>query len=230
LGPGKLALASAVAVVLAAAAPAARAQEFLDRGTFVVERNGVEIAREDFAIRRAGGGGVLAVASIHYRDRDLRPALDLSADLQPLSYQLDVSVAGRVTERVSAQFGRGRVAARVATQQREVLREFPAASGVAVLDQDAFHQFYFIPRGAAGASRRLQLFLPRVPAIVGADVRRLGPDTVRVAERPVPADRFVLRLDDGEAREFWFTPSGDLVRVAVPSSGIVATRTALPPR
>jgi hypothetical protein len=31
-------------------------------------------------------------------------------------------------------------------------------------------------------------------------------------------------------REFWFTPSGDLLRVAIPAREVVATRTALPPR
>ena len=222
-----------VAALAAAAAPApAPAQEFLDRGTFVIERGGVEVGREEFAIRRAAGsaGGLLAVATVSFRDREHRPALDLTGDLQPLSYQADVSVAGRVVERASAQFGRGRVAARVATQQREILREFPTTAGVAVLDPEAFHQLYFIPRAAAGETRRLVLLQPRVPALVEAVVRRVGPDTVRVADRPVAADKFVLSFPDGETREFWFTSTGDLLRVAIPRSELVATRTTLPPR
>jgi len=220
------------AALAAAAATRVPAQEFLDRGTFVIERGGIEVGREEFAIRRAGGsaGGLLAVATVRFRDRELRPALDLSGDLQPLSYQADVSLAGRVVERASAQFGRGRVAARLATQQREVLREFPTTAGVAVLDPEAFHQLYFIPRAAAGETRRLVLLQPRVPALVEAEVRRVGPDTVRVADRPIEADRFVLTFAGGETREFWFTRTGDLLRVAVPGSDLVATRTALPPR
>lgn len=225
--------AALAALALGGPAPTA-AQEVLDRGTFVIQRAGNEVGREDFAIRRAtgrrGAGGILAVATVRYLDRELRPALELTGDLQPLSYQLDVSAGGRVVERYSAQFGRGRVAARVASQRRELLREFPAGAGVAVLDDDAFHQFYFVPRAAAGEPRTVRLLLPRTPALVSAQVRRIGPDTVTVAGHPVAADRFALQLEGGGTREFWFTTSGDLLQVAIPASEIVATRAALPPR
>ena len=227
-------LAAALGVAVLAAVRSATAQEFLDRGTFLIERAGNEVGREDFAIRRAqsgaGGAGILAVATVHYRDRDLRPALELSGDLRPLSYQLDASTAGRVVERLSVQFGRGRVSVRLASQQREVLREFPPAPGVAVLDDDVFHQFYFLPRAASGGVLPLRVFLPRVPGIVDGAVRRVGPDTVLVGGRELPADHFVLLLEGGEERDFWFTATGDLLRVTVPSREIVATRSALPPR
>jgi hypothetical protein len=227
-------LAAAVVVALVAAATPAAAQEFLDRGTFLIQRAGNEVGREDFAIRRAaarsGTSGILAVATVHYRDRELRPALDLTGDLQPVGYQLDVSSSGRVVERLSVQFGRGRIGVRLASQQREVLREFPAAAGITVLDDDAFHQFYFLPRAAAGGTLRLQLLLPQSPAIVGGAVRRVGADTVTVGGHTLPADHFALLLDTGEERAFWFTASGDLLRVAIPSREIVATRIALPPR
>jgi hypothetical protein len=227
-------LAAALGVAVLAAVRSAPAQEFLDRGTFLIERAGNEVGREDFAIRRAqaraGSGTILAVATVHYRDRDLRPALDLSGDLRPAGYQLDVSAAGRVVERLSVQFGRGRISVRLASQQREVLREFPPAPGIAVLDDDVFHQFYFLPRAAAGGVLPLRLLLPRTPGIVNASVHRAGEDTVVVGGRKLPADHFVLVLEGGEERDFWFTAAGDLLRVTVPSREIVATRTALPPR
>lgn len=229
----RLAAALGVAVLAAVAARPAPAQEVLDRGTFLIERAGNEVGREDFAIRRAperaGAGSILAVATVHYRDRELRPALDLSGDLKPVGYQLDVSSAGRVVERLSIQFGRGRISVRLASQQREVLREFPASPGLAVLDDDVFHQFYFLPRPASGGALPLRLLLPRTPAIVGGSVRRIGDDTVTVGGRGLPADHFAILLDTGEQRDFWFTASGDLLRVAIPSREIVATRTALPP-
>jgi len=225
-------LAAALGFAVAAAARPAPAQEFLDRGTFLIERAGNEVGREEFAIRsaRAGAGGILAVATVHYRDRELRSALDLTGDLQPVGYQLDVSSAGRVVERLSIQFGRGRIAVRLASQQREGLREFPAEPRIAVLDDDIFHQFYFLPRAAAGGVLALRFLQPRSPAVVGGTVRRVGPDTVSVGGRTLPADHFALLLDTGEERDFWFTAAGDLLRVAIPSREIVATRTALPPR
>lgn len=227
-------VAAALGLALVAVARPAPAQEFLDRGTFLIERAGNEVGREDFAIRRVpartGTGGILAVATVHYRDRELRPALDLTGDLQSVSYQLDVSSAGRVVERLSVQFGRGRIGVRLAGQQREVLREFPTAPRIAVLDDDVFHQFYFLPRAASGGVVSLRLLLPRAPTIVGGAVRRVGADTVSVGGRRLPADHFALLLDTGEERDFWFTASGDLLRVAIPSREIVASRTALPPR
>ncbi len=222
--------AAALLLALAPAAPA-RAQEFLDRGTFVIERAGNEVGREDFAIRRstgAAGAGILAVATVHYRDRDLRPALELTGGLTPVSYQVDVSVGGRVSERFSAQFARGRIAARLATQQREELREFPVPSAVAVLDDDAFHQYYFLPRAAGGGTRTVQLLRPRGPSLVVGEVTRIGPDTVTVNARTLPADRYSLRIGSAEERLFWFTADGDLLRVAEPSRDLVATRTAIP--
>ena len=158
-------LAAALGFAVAAAARPAPAQEFLDRGTFLIERAGNEVGREEFAIRsaRAGAGGILAVATVHYRDRELRPALDLTGDLQPVGYQLDVSSAGRVVERLSIQFGRGRIAVRLASQQREGLREFPAEPRIAVLDDDIFHQFYFLPRAAAGGVLALRQPTPSRP-------------------------------------------------------------------
>jgi hypothetical protein len=226
-------IAGALALALAADAPRARAQEFLDRGTFVIERGGNEVGREDFAIRRSTGrgtaGGILAVATVHYRDRDLRPALELSGDLTPISYQVDVSAGGRVVERFSAQFARGRIAARLATQQREVLQEFPVPAAVAVLDDDAFHQYYFLPRAAAGGSRIVRLLRPRGPALADGEVRRIGPDTVTVGSRTLSADRYVLRIGDSDERYFWFTADGDLLRVAEPAREVVATRTSPPP-
>lgn len=224
--------AARVLLLALAAAPSARAQEFLDRGTFVIERGGNETGREDFAIRRstggAGGGGILAVATVHYRDRDLRPALELSGGLMPISYQVDVSVGGRVTERFSAQFARGRIAARVATQQRESLQEFPVPAAVAILDDDVFHQYYFLPRAAGGGTRSVRLMRPRGPTLVDAEVRRVGPDTVSIGSRTLAADRYALRIGAEDERLFWFTADGDLLRVAEPAREIVATRTAIP--
>jgi len=226
-------LAGAFLLALAGGARPARAQDFLDRGTFVIERGGNEVGREDFAIRRSAGrgvaGGILAVATVHYRDRDIRPALELGGDLAPLSYQVDISTGGRVVERFSAQFAPGRIAARLTTQRREVLQEFPAPTAVAVLDDDAFHQYYFLPRGAAGGSRALRLLRPRGPTLVDGEVRRVGPDTVTIGARSIPADRYALRIGGEDERLFWFTAEGDLLRVAEPAREVVATRTALPP-
>ena len=215
------------------AAPPAARQAFLDQGTFVIARDGDEIGREEFAIRPTAGGrgegGVLAVATVRYRDRELRAALELTRDRVPVSYQLDVTAAGRLVERITGQFGRDRFSERVVTPAREVAREFPAPPGAVVLDDDVFDQFYFLPH-AAGAPARITVVRPRQDTLVTADVQPLGPDTVLVGTRRVPADHYAVILPGNDRREVWFSPAGDLLKVAVPAAAITATRLALPPR
>jgi len=212
------------------ARPPAGQQAFLDQGTFVVTRDGDEIGREEFAIRpTAGEGGVLAVATVRYRDRELRAALELTRDQVPVSYQLDVTTAGRLVERITGQAGRGRFSERVVTPAREVAREFPVPPGAVVLDDDVFDQFYFLPH-AAGAPARIAVVRPRQDTLVTADLQLLGPDTVLVGTRRIPADHWAVTLPGNDRREVWFSSAGDLLEVAVPAAAITATRLALTPR
>jgi hypothetical protein len=46
----------------------------------------------------------------------------------------------------------------------------------------------------------------------------------------VPAERYSLTMEHGDAREFWFSTSGDLLKVSIPSRSLSATRSRLPPR
>lgn len=221
----------ALAALLAALPGASPlAQGFLDQGVLVITRDGAEIGREEYAIRpTAGHPGLLAVATDEYRDREARVALELSDDHVPVTYQVDVSVAGRVVERLSGQLGRGRFAVRLANQQGETVREFPVPGGIAVLDDDGFDQYVFLPRPTTGASLPVSLLVPRATRIVAASIRGVGPDSVHIGSREVPALHYTLTLPGGETREFWCSPAGDLLQVAIPSRTIVATRVALPP-
>lgn len=210
------------------------AQTFLDQGVFLITRAGAEIGREEFAIRatpgQQGHGGVLAVATVRYRDRELKTALELSTDHVPISYQLDITTSGRLAERLAGQFGRGRFSVRVVTQRGELAREFPVPPGAVVLDDDAFAQYYFIPRADNAAPEQVMLLRPRQTTVVAAEVRSLGPDSVIVGDHGVATQHYVMTLPGGDRRELWFTPAGDLVKVALPASSIVATRLSLPAR
>jgi hypothetical protein len=224
----------AVAALAALAPAAASAQEFLDQGVFLISRDGAEIGREEFAIQatpgRQGRPGVLAVATDHYRERDVRAALELTNDHIPVSYQVDVAVAGRVTERLSGQLARGRFAVRLVTQAGEVVREFPVPAGVVVLDDDGLDQFYFFPRPTESTSQPVSILRPRERRVVTGEVRTLGTDTVVVGTRGVTARHYGLTFPGGDAREFWFSPSGSLLKVAIPARALVALRSSLPIR
>jgi hypothetical protein len=228
-------LALAVATALTFAAPATGvAQAVLDQGVFVISRDGAEIGREEFAIHatpgRQGRPGVLAVATDRYREREIRAALDLTNDHVPVSYQVDVTVAGRLTERLSGQLGRGRFAVRNVTPAGEFVRELAVPVGVVVLDDNGFNQFYFLPRPGADATRPVSVLRPREGRVVAGEVRAMGMDTVMVGTRGVPAEHYALTLPGSDPREFWFSPSGSLLKVAIPARSIVAIRSSLPTR
>ncbi len=210
-----------------------RQQGFLDQGVLVIARAGTEVGREEFALRPVAGsrgeGGVLAVATVHYRDRELRAALELSGDHSPASYQLDVTTAGRLSQRLTGQFGRGRFSVRLVNPSGEVAREFPVPHMSVVLDDDIFDQVYFLPRPDA-APVRISVVRPRQTTLVAAEVRNLGPDTVSVAGTGLPAQHYVVVLPGDDRREFWLSPAGNLLKVAVPGSGITATRLSPPGR
>jgi hypothetical protein len=224
----------AVAAAVTFAPGTAAGQEVLDQGVFLIARDSAEVGREEFAIRatpgRQGRPGVLAVATDRYREREARSALELTNEHIPLSYQVDVTLAGGSTERLSGQLGRGRFAIRLVHQAGEVVREFPVPADVVVLDDDGFVQFYFLPRPVADSTRPVSVLRPREARLIAGEVRAMGVDTLTVGTRRVPADHYALALPGGDAREFWFTPSGSLLKVAIPARSIVAVRSSLPAR
>jgi len=219
---------AAAALLLALPAAAPLAQGFLDQGVLLLSRDGTVIGREEYAVRNtAGHPGLLAVATDTYHEREARVALELSEDRVPVTYQVDVTVAGRVVERLSGQLGRGRFAVRLATVQGETVHEFPVPQHLVVLDDDGFVEYLFLPRPVSGASLPVNLLVPRATRVVEATVRGLGPDSVRIDGREAPASHYSLVLPGGETREFWCSPAGELLQVAIPARTIVATRAAL---
>ncbi len=226
---------AALAAACAAAAPApAAAQTFLDQGTFAIARDGAEIGREEFAIRttaaRRGRQGMLAVATDTYADREARAALELTPEGLPASYEVDVTAAGRVVERLSGQLGHGRFAIRRITAGREAAHEFPVPPSFEILDEYGFDQYAFLPRPSSGTTQSVALLLPREPRVIEGVVRPLGPDTVTIAGHGAAADHYSLTLASGEVQEFWVSPGGDLLMVALPARALTATRVSLPRR
>lgn len=212
----------------------AAAQDFLDRGTLVIARGGAEVAREEFAVRTAGGrpgqSGLLAVSTVRSRDREIQAALELDADHVPISFQETTTSAGRAVQRVTAQLSGIRFSARMTGRDGEVAREFPVRPPVALLSSEAFSQFAYVPRATAGTPRRITVILTDDPRALAGDVEALGPDTVVTAGRSLPAQHFVLRVPGLEDYHFWLSPDGDLLKVAVPGRDLVVTRSEPPGR
>lgn len=227
-----LRLAATATLALASTAPLG-AQEFLDAGTFLVQRGGTETGREEFAIRPTAGrqgGTVLLVSTTRLPAREVQQALELATDHTPVTFQQTETAGGRVVRRVSAQLAGVRFSARIVSTDGETAREFPVSSPVAILGDESYAGFYFVPRPEAGSSRTVSIVRAQDVRPVSGSVANLGPDTLTIAGRQVAAQRFALRLADGDERQFWFSAAGDLLQVAVPGSGVVATRAELPRR
>lgn len=218
---------------LAAAWPLA-AQEYMDRGAFVISRSGAEMGRVEYAVRMTAGQqgrpGLLTVATTRTPAHEVQYALETTAELVPITYQSTESAGGRVVRRVSAQVGGPRFSARASTPDGDVARELPVRMPFVILGDDDYTIYYFVPRPDPGQSRDVNVVRTRDLSPTTGTVAGGPTDTVLIAGRPVVARRFELRLADGDVRQFWMTPSGSLVQVAIPSAGLIATRAEAPNR
>lgn len=215
----------------AAFAAQAEAQQFLDSGTFLLSHRGAEAGRVEFAIRpnasRQGEPGVLLVSTARLRGREIQHALELTSAHVPVSFQQTETAGTRAVRRVSAQLNGARFSVRVVSGDGESAREFPVRPPVVILGEEDVAGFYFVPRTEPGSPRAVTVVRAADARATQATVEAQGPDTVTVGGQVLGAQRFALRLADGEERHFWFTTGGDLLRVSTPASGVVATRTEI---
>lgn len=223
---------AAGAVVLAARS--ARAQVVaIDEGSFAVTRAGAAVGREEFRIVRqpaAGGAAFVARAVAGYGARRVTPALQADADGEPVRYQMDVRGAGP-GERVSAQAGSaGHFAMSTQRGASEGAREFLLPHGTVVVDDEAYHQLYFLGRQALAGATSVPVLVPRTDAQMTVAVTRVGAEPVTIAGRAVPATRFALvGAGGGWRRDLWVDGEGRVLRVVVPGLGLDAVRED-PPR
>jgi hypothetical protein len=198
-----------------------------DEGTFVVTRNGAVVGKEAFRILRSSGRGQLytSTAQCAMGDRRISPALSADGSGTPLLYRVEVKNGGDIEERLQATSRPGRLHAVLQTRTGESAKEYVVGGGALILDEDVFHQHFFVP--LAKRSGDISVVVPRRNSQVTARVEERGSDKIRVDGREVSAVHFVVTLPDG-ARDLWFDDGGRLLKVAVPSRGLVALREELP--
>jgi hypothetical protein len=137
-------------------------------------------------------------------------------------------VSGRVVRRVSATVSGRRFSARASSAESEVVRELPVSPPLLILGDEDYAAFAFLPRPEPGTTRTVTVVrtadLTSSAALVDGGVT----DSVRIRGRALPCRRFALHLSNGEERRFWISPEGRLLKVEIPASGILATRTEPP--
>lgn len=216
-------------LVLAASAAPAQVT-VVDEGSFTIARGGTPVGRESFAIRRTpspGGDVLVASGNIQISEQHLSPALRTDASGAPLAYQVEVKTGAEVQERLSGNLGRGRFSARLRTPRGESAKEYIVADGAFVLDDDVFHQYYFLAN--ANRSGAITVVIPRRNTQVSMRVDDRGKESVRIGGSTVNGRRLVLTEPDGSTRHIWVDDQGRVLKVSLERSGITATRDQ-PPR
>jgi hypothetical protein len=217
---------------LAALAPFALVAQVtvVDEGSFTISRNGQAVGREEFRISRtpgAGGDVVVAQATVSYgAAQRLSPALQTDAAGVPLRYVVEVKMGPETQEKLSGTVGRGRFSARIQTPRGESAREFIVADGALVLDDDIFHQYYFLAQG--GRSGPIAVVVPRRNVQLAMTVSERPVDALMVGGHSIPARLLVLAERGGDERNIWVDAQGRVLKVTIPSRGVTALRDDAP--
>jgi hypothetical protein len=221
------------ATLLAVPAAAPSQVTVVDEGSFTISRSGTKIGRETFTIRRTPGPGgdvYVANATVEFDAERLSPALRADDSFAPLAYQLEVRSNGEVRERLRAIVGRGRISAQVKTATGESTKEYIVADGALVLDDNVFHQYYFLARRASkSGSATVPVVVPQRNTQVVMRVSTQGNDAVSIGGRSVAAKVLVLTEPGGGTRHIWVDDQGRVLKVVLDARGITALRDE-PPR
>jgi hypothetical protein len=204
----------------------------VDEGSFTVTRGGAKIGREEFRIVRqgpAGGGEYVARALAAYGDRRVAPALQADAEGGLLRYQVEVRGAAGVEERLTGQVEGPRFRVQMRTPRGEAAREYMIAGPTVVVDDELFHQLFFVSLGDHAGDGDVATVMPRRNVQGATHVSRTGADPVVISGRSIPATRLAVTTPDGVRRDVWIDGGGRVLKVSVPGTGTVALRDD-PPR
>ena len=227
--PFRLAILATALGALPASTAAAQVTT-VDEGSFSVTQNGRPIGREEFRISSSPGTSgpiYVATANAVYDDRRLSPALRTDTSGAPIAYQIDVRDGAETQERLTGQVGRGRFSARIQTPRGEAAREYLVSDGALVLDEDIYHQYYFLARRNRSGS--VPVVIPRRNAQVVMHVTTKGREPVTIGGQTIDARHLVLTEPGGGVRDIDVDDQGRVLRVSIPARGIVALRDD-PPR
>ena len=231
--PGRTMLRTAIRTLRLALslAPVALAAQVTtaDEGTFTVTREGARIGREEFRIMKqpvAGGVEYVARGLGAYGDRRITAALQTDAAGSPLRYQVDVKNGVENEARLTAQIVHGRLSTQVRTARGEAASEFATGDGSVIVDDEIYHQYYFLPLSGRlrPGSGELSLLVPRRNAQGAVRVSRGSSDPVTIGGQTLAATRYVLTAAGAPERQVWLDANGRVLKVSVPAQGIVALR------
>jgi hypothetical protein len=206
------------------------AQKIVDAGRFTVSVNGQRVGSEDFTIETTPiGQGIeyIARATIAYGDRRVSPVLRADSNGVPMAYQVALKVNASEQETWRGLINHGRVSARIKNAKGESEKEYIVANGAFVLDEDVFHQYYFLARKRGDGSA--SVMIPRRNNHAVVKISSAGNDRVAIGNKELEASHLVIGQAGSAPRDVWVDDQGRVLKVAISDRGLVALRDD-PPR
>jgi hypothetical protein len=205
----------------------------VDEGSFTITRGGTlpanRIGQESFTIRRTRGPGgdvVVANATVTFDTEHIAPALRTDTSFSPLAYQVEVRT-GNDVERLRGRIGGGRFSAQLKTAKGESSKEYIVSDGALILDDDVFHQYYFLVQRARGGSATIPVVIPRRNTQETMRIQSGANEQVRVGTSSVEARHFTIQEPTGATRQVWADAQGRILKVQL-DGNVTATRDELP--
>jgi hypothetical protein len=206
----------------------------VDEGTFTITRGGTRpsdrIGQESFTIRRTRGPGgdvVVANATVTFDTERLAPALRTDTSFSPLAYEVEVRTGANV-ERLRGRIGGGRFSAQLKSPKGESSKEYIVSDGALILDDDIFHQYYFLVQRARGGSATIPVVIPRRNLQETMRIQAGANEQVRVGTTSVEARHYTIQEPSGATRDVWADAQGRILKVQLDGGNITATRDELP--
>lgn len=221
-----------LAAVLSAPHATAHAQgsRVADEGSFTITLNGRTAGRENFRITAMTRGDVaeyVARADVTYGDRKIAPELRTGPDGTVVDYQVTTR-SGGTTESWRGAVLRGRLNATIASGRGTAAREYIVPAGALVLDDEIIHHHWFLVlRSRDGVMPVVAPRRSNVQATI--TMSTVGDETLQIGNRDLVATHLRATVSGAEVHDIWVDKSGRLLKVALPSRGLVAVRDDPPP-
>jgi hypothetical protein len=226
--------AALAALFVASFAPtrlSAQTSVVVDEATFSIK--GAAVGRESFRIIRApGSGGQVFRAQATSSLGELRLQSTLSTDSggSPVSYEMRVTQRGEQLEFLQGRGRPDRFSVLVQTKSGEAGGEYRIRHGTVLLDDQLFHQFYFVALAALESPDSVVTIISARQGSQSKDrLEFRGLEPVPVGGRNLAGRRFALLEGTNTRAELWIDAAGRLLKITVPDKALTALRDD-PPR
>jgi hypothetical protein len=219
----------AASLAAASARPAAAQVKLVDEGSFTISRKGNRVGKETFSISRSDTQNehvYLANATVDFDAQRLQPKLRTDTSYAPLASQMEVRTNEQLQLKLKGVIGRGRFSARVSTPNGEAAKEYIVADGALVIDDDVFHQYYFLAQRIRGSVFTVPVVIPTRNVQQTMRVQVVGVERVIIGGTPTDARRLSATMPSGPARDIWVDSQGRVLKVTL--GDVTALRDELP--